>query len=90
MKNMEKYVPDRKWVASGISGVLTWAVISFTGLSDPEVASAVIGGVMAVVHYLVPASVNDILKNLDKVVQNAADLGVFDDGDDDDSDKSGA
>lgn len=62
-----KFFPDRKWLASGVAGVLTWALVQYLGL-DAEVATAAVGGVMALVHYFVPASVNDVLKRVDSTI----------------------
>lgn len=64
---MNKFLPDRKWLASGLAGILTWAAVQFAGL-DAEVATAVVGGVMALVHYFVPPSVTDIIKRVDDTI----------------------
>ena len=64
---MSKWLPDRKWLASGVAGILTWALVAFAGL-DAEVATAVVGGVMALVHYFVPPSVKDVIKRVDDTI----------------------
>lgn len=65
------YFPDRKWLASGVAGILTWAAVQFLGL-DAEVATAAVGGVMALVHYFVPPSVQDIVKRVDQTIIDLA------------------
>lgn len=65
--NFAKNLPDRKWLASGVSGVLTWAIVTYAGLGE-EVATPLVGAVMAAVHYFVPPSVTDIIKRVDDQV----------------------
>jgi len=69
---MNKYIPDRKFIAGGISGILAFALVTFLGL-DAELASTLTGAAMALVFYLVPPSVKDIVKRVD---QNIIDLAT--------------
>ena len=61
---MNKYIPDRKFIASGISGLLAFALVAFLQL-PAELATGITGAVMALVHYFVPASVGDVLRRVD-------------------------
>lgn len=62
--SLSKYIPDRKFLASGIAGAVAFAIVLLTGI-DGEVATAAVAGVMALVHYFVPASVSDIIRRVD-------------------------
>lgn len=62
-----KHLPDRKWLASGISGVLAWGIVTYLGLGE-ELATPLVGAVMAAVHYFVPPSITDIIKRVDDTV----------------------
>ena len=62
---MEKWIPDRKWIAAGLSGIATFFVITAFDVPE-ETATAIVGGVMAAVHYFVPASARDILRRVDE------------------------
>lgn len=76
---MKKWLPDRKWLASGVSGVLTFILLTLfsdaLGL-DPaaatEIASGITGLVMAAVHYFVPPSVKDVIKRVDDTIIDLA------------------
>ena len=66
-----KWFPDRKWLAGGIAGVITWAVTTFLIPDvDPELITGAITGVMGVVYYFVPVSVSDVLKRSDTFLKN--------------------
>lgn len=70
---MSKWIPDRKWFAAGISGVLTFFGLQLlTGwgvVLDEATVAGIVGGVMAIVQYLVPASVSDLLKRADEFLK---------------------
>lgn len=72
MEKFKKYLPDRKFVAGGLSGILAWVLVTFVGIDDVETATAIVGGLMAAVYYLTPPSVDDILKRVDGKIIEAA------------------
>jgi len=62
---MNRYIPDRKVLAMGISGVAAFLVsLALPDLPQETVAGAVVG-LMSLVGYFVPPSVNDIVKRVD-------------------------
>ena len=62
---MNRYIPDRKVLAMGISGVAAFLVsLVVPDIPQETVAGAVVG-LMALVGYFVPPSVNDIVKRVD-------------------------
>lgn len=64
-----KWLPDRKWLASGVSGVLAYFVTTFLFPDmGVEEATSIVGAIMLAVHYLVPASVGDIIKRIDDTI----------------------
>lgn len=68
---MRRWIPDRKWLASGVSGVLAFFLA--TAFDVPgETATAVVGGIMALVHYLVSPSVRDVLARVDDRIVDLA------------------
>lgn len=64
-----KWLPDRKWWASGIAGVLAFFIIlglQQVGITlDTETALSIAGAAMLAVQYITPASVDDVLKRID-------------------------
>lgn len=72
------FIPDRKVWASGLAGLLTWAVTliaqKYLGVSlPPDLVTMIVGGVTTGVAYLVPPTVRDIVKRLnDDIVHIAA------------------
>lgn len=64
---MTKWIPDRKYLAGGISGVIAWGLSSFAGL-DGELSLQIATAVAAVIAYFVPPSVNDIIKRVDDTI----------------------
>ena len=64
---MTKWIPDRKYLAGGIAGIVAWALSTWAGL-DAEVSMQVGTALAAVVAYFVPPSVNDIIKRVDDTI----------------------
>jgi hypothetical protein len=65
-----KLVPDRKVLAGGIGGLVTWWIMTaleyFAGISiSSEVASLIMTAVVPSVSFIVPPSVADIARRLD-------------------------
>lgn len=72
-----RYWPDQKWLAGGLGGVTTWAVLLLLnqfGIAVPPGLEAVIPALVTmIVHYAVPAADQDIVKRLnDRIVAMAA------------------
>lgn len=70
MDGIKKWVPDRKWFATGIGGLLAFlaimAIEQFGGVDVPlEVEASIIGLFGWLLQYLVPPSAQDIYKRLD-------------------------
>jgi len=64
-----KWIPDRKWLASGITGILTWAIVTFVATDlDPTLATSAVGVVMGLVFYFVPPSISDVVKRVDEKI----------------------
>ena len=61
---MNKWIPDRKYLSGGLSGVIAWALATFAGL-DGELSLQIAGAVAAAVAYFVPPSVGDIIRRVD-------------------------
>jgi hypothetical protein len=62
---MNRYIPDRKVLAMGISGVAAFLVsLVVPDIPQETVAGAVVG-LMSLVGYFVPPSVTDIVKRVD-------------------------
>ena len=62
---MNRYIPDRKVLAMGLSGIAAFLVsLALPDLPQETVAGAVVG-LMSLVGYFVPPSVNDIVKRVD-------------------------
>lgn len=66
---MSRYIPDRKILAAGLTGIAAWALILLAeriGFTlPPDAAAAIVGAAMTAVGYLVPPSVQDIAKRID-------------------------
>lgn len=73
------YLPDRKVLAGGVAGIITWGLTVLAGrygiVLTPEMQSLIVGGVGWAMAYLVPPSQHDIIKRLDNdlVAMAAAD-----------------
>lgn len=69
---MNKYIPDRKVLAGGIAGVLTWLItlgMSAAGVDIPaETVTGLVGGAMALAAYFIPPSKKDIIKRVDDTI----------------------
>jgi hypothetical protein len=66
-----KWFPDRKWLAGGVAGVITWAITTFVVPEmNPELITGAVAGVMGVVYYFVPASISDVIKRGDVFLKN--------------------
>lgn len=69
----QTWIPDRKFLAAGVAGVLTWLLIliaATAGVELPaETAAALSGGVMALVFYAVPPSVADVVRRVDDTLK---------------------
>lgn len=66
---MNKFIPDRKVLAGGVVGVLTWLVVLIlrqtTGLDlGPDAQSAISGVVGLIAAYVISPSQQDIVKRL--------------------------
>ena len=62
---MNRYIPDRKVLAMGLSGIAAFLVsLAIPDVPQETVAGAVVG-LMALVGYFVPPSVMDIVKRVD-------------------------
>ena len=63
MNGIARWIPDRKYLSGGLSGVIAWALATFSGL-DGELSLQIAGAVAAAVAYFVPPSVGDIIKRV--------------------------
>lgn len=79
-----KYVPDRKVLAGGISGIVTWlglmAIERFFGVViSSDVAGIIVAAVAPTIAYMVPPSVADVAKRLDADIRNVfVERSIFD------------
>lgn len=66
---MTSYIPDRKVVAGGLAGILTWALMLVAGrygiVIDAGMQPVLVSFVGTLIGYLVPPSRRDILKRID-------------------------
>jgi hypothetical protein len=62
---MNRYIPDRKVLAMGLSGVAAFLVSLAVPDIPQETVTGAIGAIMLLVSYFVPPSVNDIVKRVD-------------------------
>ncbi len=62
---MNRYIPDRKVLAMGLSGITAFLVSLAVPDLPQETVTAAIVGLMALVGYFVPPSVMDIVKRVD-------------------------
>lgn len=71
----QSWLPDRKVLASGVSGVLTWllglALIQMGVELPAEALGGIVAGVMALVAYAVPPSVRDVIERVDDELKMA-------------------
>jgi hypothetical protein len=71
----KSWLPDRKVLASGVSGVLTWLIgllLIQLGVEMPaEALGGIVAGVMALVAYAVPPSVRDVIERVDDTLKEA-------------------
>ena len=68
---MSKWIPDRKFLAGGVSGVVAFFASQFAGL-PAELATSVAGALWALAMYFVPASVEDTVKRVDQTIADLA------------------
>lgn len=63
------WLPDRKFLAGGIAGVMTWLIITLAnryGLEIPQdVQNGITGFIAMALVYLVPSSKKDIIRRID-------------------------
>lgn len=63
------WLPDRKFLAGGVAGLVTWLLTlaaSTAGVEIPaELMTSAVGLVMGAVYYLVPPSAADIVRRID-------------------------
>lgn len=75
---MSRYIPDRKVLAGGLTGLVVWAVSLACQDAGYDVPADVLGLAIALVAptiaYLVPPSVKDIAKRLDGDIRAAYEL----------------
>lgn len=64
---MKFQFPDRKVLAGGVSGILTFTLTTYAGL-DPELSGAVSAAVWGLVSYFVPPSAKEIIKRVDDTI----------------------
>lgn len=81
---MSKWIPDRKWFASGIAGVVTFLVITalstWTSLDiGADLSSAISTGVTLLFHYLTKSSIGDVITKLDNIIKGLVDDGKLSD-----------
>lgn len=76
-----KYMPDRKVLAGGLTGLAVWLlslVAEFYGIAvSSDVLGILIALISPMVAYLVPPSVADIAKRLDDDIRLRADRPLF-------------
>lgn len=70
-----RYIPDRKVLAGGLGGLLTWLVLlaleHFFGIViSSDVAALIVAIVAPSISYAVPPSVQDIAKRLDRDIRS--------------------
>lgn len=67
---MTTWYPDRKVLAGGLAGVITWGITVLAArygvVLPPELETLIVGGVGWLIAYLVPPSRMDIVKRLDE------------------------
>ncbi len=63
------YIPSRKIVAGGVSGILAWAILSGLGYYNvpvPEEWQALLPTILAtIVSYIVPPATQDVIRRID-------------------------
>ena len=69
MSKIEKWIPDRKFIAGGLAGLVAWILVAFLGISDVELAMQIGLGAMAAVYYLVPPSIKDLARRADDALK---------------------
>ena len=57
---MNKWIPSRKYLAGGLAGAVAFFIATATGM-DAETATAIAGGLWALVGYLAPPTVAEII-----------------------------
>lgn len=62
-----KFLPDRKVLAGGVSGVIAFLLSTYAGL-DPELSGLVSAAAWGLVSYFVPPSVKDIVMRVDNTI----------------------
>lgn len=74
---MATYMPDRKVVAGGLAGIITWALMLAAGhfgfALDASLQPAIASAVGTLIAYATPPSQRDVIKRLnDEIVAIAA------------------
>ena len=64
-----KWIPDRKAVAGGIAGVISFFAIAAIPDLDPELITGLVAGIMGLVFYLVPPSKADLIRRADDTLK---------------------
>ena len=57
---MSKWIPSRKYLAGGLAGIAAFFIATLTGM-DAALATQIAAGLWALVSYLVPPSVIEII-----------------------------
>ncbi len=65
---MNKWIPSRKYLAGGFAGVVAFFIATATGI-DEETATAIAGGLGALVGYLAPPTVAEILRRYEDTLK---------------------
>jgi len=68
MANIAAWIPDRKVLAGGISGVVAFFLAKALDM-DPETATAISGAVAGTVAYFIPPSVADVVNKIDSTMK---------------------
>ena len=64
-----KWIPDRKAVAGGIAGVVSFFVLTAVPDLNPEVITGLVAGIMGLVFYFVSPSKADLIRRADDTLK---------------------
>lgn len=66
--SLGKWIPDRKVLAGGIVGVVSFFAAQALGI-PAEIAAQVAGGLWLLANYFIPASVSDVVNKIDSTLK---------------------